>query len=256
MTDLPDGFRTIPVAHRALHDRAGGVIENSPGAFRAAVAAGYAIECDLQLSSDGKAIVFHDYDLDRLTGQTGPVRDRSAAELSDISLSGSDDTIPTLGDMLALVGGRVPLLIELKDQSRNLSSTGIGPLERAVAAALAGYDGPVAVMSFNPASIREMARLAPDIPRGLTTGDINIAEYPDVDQSRLDHCHAIADYDAVGASFVSHYVRELDNPRLADIRATGGALLCWTVRSRETETMARRTVDNITFEGYLADRPR
>ncbi len=255
MTALDPRFRTIPLAHRALHDRARGIIENSPPAFRAAVAAGYGIECDLQLSADGQAMVFHDDVLDRLTERSGAVRDLTAAELGQIALTGSDDCIPTLAEMLALVAGRVPLLIEIKDQSGKLSADNIGPLEQATAHALSGYGGPVAVMSFNPHSVAAMADLAPQVARGLTTGDFTVEEYPVASSDDLARCTAISDYDRVGASFVSHYVQELDHPRLAEIRRDGGAILCWTVRSREVEEKARQVVDNITFEGYLADRP-
>ena len=104
---LPQAFLRAPIAHRALHDRARGVIENSPSAIRAAVKAGYAIEIDLQLSSDGVAMVFHDDDLDRLTAERGPVAARTAAELGRIELKDSTDTIPTLAQVLDLVGGRV-----------------------------------------------------------------------------------------------------------------------------------------------------
>src|SRR5690606_2594929 len=107
-----------PIAHRALHDRAAGRIENSPAAIRAAIDHGYAIEIDLQLSQDGVPMVFHDEDLERLTEETGPVNARPAAALQAIRLAGGGDGIPSLAEVLALVAGRVPLLIELKDQSR------------------------------------------------------------------------------------------------------------------------------------------
>ena len=97
---LPDSFLRLPITHRALHDRAAGRIENSPSAIRAAVEAGYGIEIDLQLASDGVPMVFHDETLDRLTGETGPVNTRSAAELGRIRLTGSTDSIPTLADVV------------------------------------------------------------------------------------------------------------------------------------------------------------
>ena len=93
---LPDTFLKLPIAHRALHDRAQGRIENSAQAVKAAVAAGYGIEVDLQLSSDGVPMVFHDEALDRLTEESGPIITRTAADLGRIRLKGSADTIPTL----------------------------------------------------------------------------------------------------------------------------------------------------------------
>ncbi len=112
---LPTSFLKAPVAHRGLHDVTDGRPENSSAAIRAAIAAGYGIEIDLQLSSDGHAMVFHDYMLDRLTQDQGPVRARSAAELGKVLLAGCDEGIPDFTEVLEIVGGRVPLLVELKD---------------------------------------------------------------------------------------------------------------------------------------------
>ena len=100
MAPLPAAFLTRPIAHRALHDRAARRPENSRAAIRAAIAAGYGIEIDLQLSADGVPMVFHDETLDRLTAERGPVRARSARELGEIRLKGSEDRIPTLAQVL------------------------------------------------------------------------------------------------------------------------------------------------------------
>ena len=129
MSRLSKNFWARPFAHRGLHDAARP--ENSLSAINAAVQAGYAIEIDVQPSSDGEAMVFHDYDLDRLTGETGPTKARTATELSSIALENSSDTIPTLAAVLELIGGRAPLLIEIKDQSRAFVDTD-GALERRV----------------------------------------------------------------------------------------------------------------------------
>src|SRR6056297_1261202 len=117
MTALPPGFLARPIAHRGYHDAAAGRIENSRSAFAAAMEAGYGIELDVQLSRDGVAMVFHDTMLDRLTDETGPVRDRGAAALQDIGLTGSRDTIQTLTQVLRAIDGTVPVLVEIKDQS-------------------------------------------------------------------------------------------------------------------------------------------
>lgn len=250
---LPEAFLRLPIAHRALHDRAAGRPENSRDAVRAAVAAGYAIEIDVQLSADGQAMVFHDDDLDRLTAETGPVRARRAAELGAIRLTDAPDGIPALAEVLALVGGRVPLLIEVKDQTGGLTED-VGPLERAVAAALSGYGGPVAVMSFNPHSVAAMAELAPHVPRGLTTMTFDAEEWG-VSPARAADLSAIPDYDRVGASFVSHHWKHLGDPRIGDLAAQGAGILCWTIRSAADEGLARRVAHNVTFEGYPAVIP-
>lgn len=251
---LPDAFLRLPIAHRALHDRAAGRIENSPAAIRAAIAQGYAIEIDLQMSSDGVAMVFHDDDLDRLTTEKGPVRARTAADLARIGLTGGPDTIPTFAQVLALVAGRVPLLVEIKDQSRVMGPTD-GRLEAATAAALKGYAGDVAVMSFNPAAIHHMARLAPGIPRGLTTAAYDPESWAPMPPAMCAHFRAIPDYDPTGSSFVSHEAADLAAPRLAELKAQGAILLCWTIRSPAEEAAARRIAANVTFETYLAPLP-
>lgn len=251
---LPAVFLGAPIAHRGYHALTEGRPENSRAAFRAAVAAGYGIELDVQVSRDGQAMVFHDEGLSRLTGADGPVAGRDAAELGRIALLGGDEGIPTLAEVLALVAGQVPLLIEIKDRHETLVATN-GVPEAAVARSLAGHAGPVAVMSFNPASIAEMARIAPDLARGITTDPFDPADWAPLPVAICDRLRRIADYDAVGASFVSHQARDLGSARIAALRAQGAAILCWTIRSAADEARARRLADNVTFEGYAAAIP-
>jgi glycerophosphoryl diester phosphodiesterase len=246
-------FFQIPLAHRALHDVAKGRPENSRAAIRAAIEVGYGIEIDVQLSRDDAAMVFHDYALDRLTGAKGAVRLCGADELAQISLSGGDEGIPTLPEVLALVSGQVPLVVEIKDQDGGMG-TDVGVLEKAVAQALGGYDGPVAVMSFNPHSVAAMSRLLPDVPRGIVTSAYRYDDWP-LSGETCDRLRGIPDYDRVGASFISHEVDDLTNPRVAELKDHGAMICCWTVRSAAEEVVARRIADNITFEGYLAQHP-
>ena len=254
MSPLPVAFLKAPIAHRALHDIAAGRPENSPAAIEAACQAGYGIEIDLQLSSDGEAMVFHDYDLKRLTDTEGPVRQRSAAELGQIRLKGGTDTIPTLSEVLQLVAGRVPLLIEIKDQDGAMGAN-VGALEAAAARVLQGYRGPVAVMSFNPHSMVAMAGLAPEIPRGLTTCDFSAEDWPLLPAGTRARLRDIPDYDAARACFISHEACDLDAARVSDLKARGAAILCWTIKSAEAEAAARRVAHNVTFEGYAATIP-
>ena len=219
--------------------------------IKAAIDAGYGIEVDVQLTSDGHAMIFHDDLLDRLTAQTGPVRARSRAALETIALSGDGGTIPALDDVLAVIAGRVPLLIEIKDQDGGMG-TDIGPLEQATAQALDGYAGDVALMSFNPHSVAKLATLAPDRPRGLTTSSYQAALWPDVPEETRDRLRDIPDYDRVGACFISHEASDLDRPRVSALKAQGAHILCWTIRSAAAEADARRVADNVTFESYLA----
>lgn len=254
MTRLATEFLTTPLAHRALHAVTEGRPENSRAAIRAAIQAGYGIEIDLQLSKDGQAMVFHDYALQRLAQASGPVAQRTCAELADTILIGADEAIPTLPEILELVDGQVPLLIELKDQDGQMGQN-VGPLETATAAALQGYKGATAVMSFNPNSVAKMAELCPDIPRGITTSSYQMENWPTLPEHVCNHLRMIPDYDRVGASFISHEVSDLSNPRVAELKAEGADILCWTVTSAEIEAQARRVAVNITFEQYLAEKP-
>ncbi|MDQ2066870.1 glycerophosphodiester phosphodiesterase family protein [Xinfangfangia sp. CPCC 101601] len=253
-TPLPSGFLTRPIAHRALHDRAAGRIENSPAAIRAAIAHGYAIEIDLQLSRDGVAMVFHDETLERLTDETGFVSERSATELGQIRLKDSSENIPTLTEVLKIVAGQVPLLIEIKDQSLVMGPTD-GRLEAATAKALAAYTGEVALMSFNPACIYHLAKLAPNLPRGLTTAAYDEESWAPLPPEACEHFRAIPDYDATLSSFISHEAADLASPRVAELKASGADILCWTIRSAAEETKARAVAQNVTFEGYLSPLP-
>lgn len=251
---LPPAFLTTPLAHRGYHDKALRRPENSLSAFRAAIDAGYGIELDVQRTADDQAMVFHDDTLDRLTANVGRVDALTAAQLGKIALRDSDETIPTLTDVLTMVAGRVPLLIEIKDHLDTMLPTS-GKLEAAIAAALEGYDGPVAVMSFNPHCVAEMARLAPHVPRGITTENYDPANNAPIPAAVCEALREIPDYDRTQSRFISHKATDLARPRVADLKAQGAAILCWTIRSAQAEAKARLIADNITFEGYPATLP-
>ncbi|MCG6884272.1 MAG: phosphodiesterase [Silicimonas sp.] len=247
---LPDAFLRIPLTHRGLHDMAKGRPENSRGAVQAAVDLGYGIEVDVQLTADGEAVVFHDYALDRMTDGVGLVRRRTLGDLATLRLKGSGESVPSLVEVLQIVRGRVPLLIEIKDQDGALGDN-VGELEAAVSAALDGYAGPVALMSFNPHSVAAMQALAPDIPRGLVTDPFRPEVWP-APEARLAKLRLIGDFDRVGACFISHDRRDLGAAPVQELKKRGIPVLCWTVRTPEQEAEAREVADNVTFEGYLA----
>lgn len=255
MSDVPlldPSFLRVPLAHRALHDATAGRPENSRAAIRAAVEAGYGIEIDLQLSSDAQAMVFHDYALDRLTAESGPVRLRRAADLQAITLSGDSEGIPTLSEILEMVDGQVPLLVELKDQDGAMGAN-VGPLEQAAAEAVQQYSGPIGFMSFNPHSVAALANLAPDVPRGLVTSGFDPKDWPLLSEDKRRELRGIPDFDRVGACFISHHAGDLGRDRVAELKDDGVPVLCWTVRSAAQENEVRKIADNITFEGYLAE---
>jgi len=249
---LPAAFLQRPITHRALHGQQDNCPENSRAAIRAAIDAGYGIEIDLQLSADGRAMVFHDDALDRLTGETGPVRARSAAELAAIPLSNGDgEGIPSFAEVLKIVAGQVPLLVEVKDQDGAMGPD-VGALEAAAVADLHGYAGPVALMSFNPHSVAELARLAPQLPRGLTTSAYDPQVWTPVTAARCAALREIPDFERTGACFISHEAGDVARTRVQELRAAGVPVLCWTIRSPQQEVEVRRFVDNVTFENYLS----
>lgn len=249
----PD-FLTVPLAHRGYHDIARQRPENALSAFQAAIEAGYGIEMDVQLSADGQAMVFHDDTLDRMTGRSGTVGAVSSSVLEKIALQGSEDLIPTLPQVLAFVAGRVPILIEIKDMLDTMQDTS-GRLEAAVAHAVHGYVGPVAVMSFNPHCVAHMAALAPNVARGLTTESYDPEKNAPIPPDVCARLREIPDYAATASSFISHQASDLSRARVAELKAEGAAILCWTIRSPKAEAKARKIAQNITFEGYPAARP-
>ena len=238
-----------PIAHRGYHDRRAGIVENTLSAAAAAIAKSFAIECDLQLTVDGEAIVFHDETLDRLSQATGPVRARPLAALQAIPLRGTADRIPTLAEFLSLIADRTPLVAELKSDW-----TGDRRLEKRVAQILASYHGRVAVMSFDPESMLTMRRLAPQLPRGLTADAFTAG--PDwghlgaLRRFALRHLFAAA---AVRPAFVSYGIHALPAPAPLFLRWLGVDLICWTVRTPADRERARRYCDQMTFEGFDPD---
>ncbi|MBO9581768.1 MAG: glycerophosphodiester phosphodiesterase [Sphingobium sp.] len=214
-----------PYAHRGLHGR--GVPENSLAAFRAAIADGYGIECDVRLSRDGVAHVFHDRGLARLTGAEGRIDDLDAAVLARLRLTGGDEPPPTLAALLALCA-ETPLLVEVKADRDAFASA---RLCEAVANDLAGHEGPVAVISFDPRVLHWFAAHAPHIPRGQTL-------------PRRHRCRAKALAIArARPHFLTCDVRDLPGtipPRLP--------LICWTVRTTRQRVLAARHGAQIIFE--------
>ena len=249
---LPKDFFKHPFAHRALHDVRAGRPENAMSSIKAAMAAGYGIEVDLQLSKDGVPMVFHDDNLQRLTPQFGLPREFTAKELGAMRLTHGREGIPTFEALLDAVAGSVPLLVEIKDQSGELGPE-TGDMEAQVCALVAAYPGPIALMSFNGFSVGKCAEFAPDVPRGLVTDAFLAEEWPGVPAARLAHLAEIADFDDVGACFISHNHRDLGMPVVAKLKDDGVPVACWTVRSEAEEVRAREVADQVTSEGYLAD---
>lgn len=222
-----------PFAHRGLHGAA--APENSRAAFAAAIEARHGIELDVQVSGDRQAMVFHDEELGRLAEDEGYVRGRSAAELGRIRLRDCDETIPTLPQILALIAGRAPLLIEVKAPGRE-----VGALAQAVADALGDYAGPVAVMSFNPEVGHWFARHEPKWLRGLVVTERG-KKWRGGMVRRLAVWRSKAD-------FLAYDIRDLPS-RFAEARRREGlSVLTWTVRSLQDRAKAAQHADQIIYE--------
>ena len=234
------------IAHRGLWTP-GGAPENSLAAFQAACAHGYGIELDVQLTSDGEAVVFHDYSLDRMTTQSGRVKDHTAADLATIRLADSDETIPTLAETLTLIGHRAMVHIELKTPFGE-----VGPLEKRVSEILLDHNGPIAVIGFNPYSHAWFADHHPQILRGLDS-----YSYADGKPARLapEQRKAFAALEHVEIArpdFLALGLDMLPSARADIYRARGMPVVAWTVRSPEQWDAVRDHCDNLIFEGYHA----
>lgn len=226
-----------PFAHRGLHEE--GVPENSLAAFEAALRAGYGIELDVRLAADGVPVVFHDASLERLTGRAGAVSVLTSAELARTRLGDSDQRIPRLEEVLSLVRGEAPLLVEIKNPRHRA-----GALEAAVWALLEGYPGPVAALSFNPLTLAWFRRRAPALARGH-----NLSAPTSRQRARRARASARLARLLARPHFISHEITSLSHRRAARIRGHGLTLIAWTVRGESEQAKALRYADNFMFEG-------
>jgi len=231
---MHDWLTAAPIAHRGYHDMNRAIWENTMPAFQRAIDARFAIECDIRLSADGVPLVFHDDDLQRLCGRDGAIEDLTAAEAKTIAVGGTEATIPTLADLLAACGGKVPLVIELKASSADPAAFAEATLE-----ALADYDGPVALMSFDTALLSALKQAGAGQPLGLT------AEGKD-EEALAAHRNAFA----IGLDFVSYYYDYLPNEFVAGLRARGVPVITWTVRNEDARRRTFQNADQMTFEGF------
>ena len=236
-----------PIAHRGLHDAARGVIENSGPAFEAAIAQSYGIECDLQPASDGTAMVFHDHALQRLVEAPGLTSDHSPDALAAISYRGDASArILKLSDLLALVGGRVPMLIEVKT-----SWTAPDPrFMEAIARDLAAYRGPCAVMSFDPTIVAALKPLLPDVPRGIVSG-VYTPEWSDgkLDEERSWRLTNLIESGPAAPHFFAYHVKALPTAVTRFLReGLSMPLFAWTVRTPEDLAAANTWADAPIFE--------
>jgi glycerophosphoryl diester phosphodiesterase len=234
-----DWLLTTPIAHRGLHDFGKNIPENSLAAFEAARDGGYPVELDVRLLADGAVAVFHDHDLQRMTGWPGDLASQDSQSIRGRYLRGTGQTIPLLGEALDVIGGKVPVLVELKN-------FGVpGGLETAVAAALEAYDGRYAVQSFNPFSMGWFKVKAPRVTRGHLSGAFSGLP---LDEDLKETLRNLELVDVSAPAFVGYDIRRLPFAPVADLRARGLPVIGWTVRTPAELRRAEECCDNYIFE--------
>lgn len=242
-----------PIGHRGLHNRAAGIIENSASAFEAAISGNFAIECDVQLTSDGVPVIFHDGDMQRLLGKPGAVADTTAADITASPLldSAAGDRPQRFSEFLSQIAGRTLLQIELKHQ-RDTTNTQL--LARSVAEGLKAYDGPVTVESFDPNLLTSIRQFGFAGPRGIITYDYADADEDTqlTEEQRFTLRHLLH-WHETQFDFISCAKDALELPAIKFWRALGKPVTAWTIRSKVEAEAARPHIDQIVFEGFDPD---
>ena len=226
------------IAHRGLHTKT--LPENSLGAFVNAIENGYPIELDVQLISDGTVIVFHDYSLSRMTGKDGYTKNLTLAELKDYKLEKTEFTIPTLNEVLNLVSGQVPLLIEIKNEGK------VGELEKKLWEILKNYNGEYAVQSFNPYSLEWFKNNAPKVLRGQLSSyfkGVNLNFFKKFVLKRM-----LLNKKVSQPNFISYDEKNLPNRFVKHYKKL--PLLAWCIKSQSEYMKTVKHCDNIIFEGF------
>ena len=232
---------TIQLSHRARLGLAGAVLALAAGA------AGYGIELDVQLSADGEAMVFHDGSLQRMTGRPGKLRDYSAADLSEMSLAGTEETIPTLLETLAVVGHRAMIHVELKTPYGE-----VGPLEQRVHELIIDHAGPLCVIGFNPYSHAWFAERYPGVLRGLDSYDYAAPGPKGMSEDQRQAFARLEHVSIARPHFLALSVDMLPCPRAKKYREDGMPVVAWTVREPDQWSRIEAHCDNLIFEGFRA----
>lgn len=240
-------YKRVKFAHRGLHD--GEKAENSLSAFAAAKEKGFGIELDVRLSRDGELVVFHDADLSRMVGKEGKVIDFTAAELKEMSLAGTSDGVPTLREVLDLIDGAVPLLIEIK-----MGSGESGIAEKFIEV-IEGYEGDYIVESFHPIALKIVKKARPDILRGILSYEYMKDErYKGKLIFRLSQnllLNFLTRPDFIAYDKNGYAVKNLRFIR----RVFGTPLITWTVKSQAEEDAAvSHGFDTVIFENYTPEK--
>ena len=243
----PDWLTARPVAHRGLHDRARGIIENMPDAALAAIEGNFAIECDIQLSADGEAMVHHDDVLGRLTEGSGALLGLSSSALKEVRFRNTSEKMMSLADLCILVRGRVPIIVEVKSHF-----DGDRRLVKRMAEVLRSYAGPAAGMLFDPDQVVALRQTMPELLRGIVAQcDYTETDWPEASPSQRNGMRHLKHALRSRPQFVAYWVNDLPAPAPWIARHVFGLpLLTWTVRTPEQRARAGRTADQMIFEGF------
>lgn len=225
------------IAHRGYHTE--NAPENSLAAFQNAIDAGFGIELDIQRISDGTIVVFHDESLSRMTGKDGYVRMLKKSDLKKYKLKGTEECIPTFSEVLKLVDGRVPLLIEIKNDGK------VGEFEKDVLASLKNYKGEFAIQSFNPFVLLWFKENAPEIMRGQLSSFFKGEKVPFLRKCVLKRMKFNKQ---TKPDFISYNAKDLPNRFVKKYNDL--PLLAWTIKSNEDFMKAVKHCDNMIFEGF------
>ncbi len=246
----PAWLTARPVAHRGLHDISRGIVENMPGAVQAAISGNFAIEVDIQLSADGEAMVHHDDALGRLNEGSDLLLEKTAAELKAVNFRDTGEHMMSLADLCTLVGGRVPLVVEVKSHF-----DGDRKLVARMTEVLSSYSGPAVGMSFDPDQVLALRQIAPDLPRGIVAQrDYDDDYWKKLTKEQRDSMLHLRHGFRTEPHFVAYWVNQLPAPAPWIARNIFGCpLLTWTVRTPEQRARAARYADQMIFEGFVPE---
>ena len=230
-----------PIANRGLFDNVE-VPENSLSAFKNAIENGYSIELDVRMISDGKIIVFHDDKLCRMTGADGYTDNCTYPQIEHLRLLNSEDKIPTLEEVLNVVNGRVPLLIEIKNDGK------VGTFEKKVYEMLKKYNGEYAIQSFNPFSVEWFKNNAPEITRGLLSGGFKNSHLGFFARRKLK---TLALASVCKPHFINYDISYLPNRFVNKKGIKELPLLAYTIKSTEQYHKALKYCDNVIFDSFI-----
>lgn len=236
-----DWLKITKITHRGLFNNDKEIPENSLAAFKKSIENNFTIELDVQLTKDNEVVVFHDYNLERMTGTNKDLSDMNYIDILDLKLIGTNEYIPTLQEVLDLVNGEVPILIEIKNEGK------VGNLEAQVYRQIKNYNGDLAIQSFNPFVLSWFKDNAKDVIRGQLAGSLDDTDNPQYQKFILENL--LMNFESKPA-FIAYEIKELPKWIVNQQRKNGTPIIGWTVKSKDDLNDALDNCDNIIFEEF------